>query len=383
MDDAPSSEGGGGYKTSPCAASLSGAAIDCGRVDQDSTVAAIVVAYSQSPEQVVEAVNALESQSARPAEIIVIDTHPQGAIADAVESSAPAVRVIGSGANIGYAAACNLAASVATSRHLFFLNPDARAEPDCLERLLAEIDADERNAIVGAQILLPDGVTTNAGDNPLHLSGLSWAGRWGLPREHGPPRDVLVASGAALLIRRDAFAALGGYDEGFFMYYDDADLGWRANISGLRVRYVPEACVRHEYEFEKGGRKWRYLERNRYWAVFANYELTTLIALAPLLVAVELAVWAFAFRRGFAGEKARAWLSLARSGRALFDWRRRVQAMRTMPDRELLPRLTATIDSPALASPLLTAAAPLLRAYKWLVLVVAGADRRSSETGAR
>jgi GT2 family glycosyltransferase len=352
-------------------------------VDQDSTVAAVVVAFSETPEQIVEAVEALESQTLRPAEIIVVDNHPQGAIADTIESRAPAARVIRSGENIGYAAACNLAASVASSRHLFFINPDARADPDCLELLVAEIEIDERNAIVGAQILLPDGETTNAGDNPLHLSGLSWAGRWGLPREQGAPRDVLVASGAALLIRRSAFAELGGYEEGFFMYYDDVDLGWRANLAGLRVRFVPEACVRHDYEFDKGTRKWRYLERNRYWSVFANYELRTLITLAPLLAAVEVAVWALAVRRGFAAEKARAWLSLARSAPALVHWRRRIQATRTVPDRELLPRQAATIDSPALASPRLTAAGPLLEHYKRLVLLAAGADRRSRETPTR
>jgi GT2 family glycosyltransferase len=345
-------------------------------VNQEGTVAAVVVAYSETPELIVEAVHALHDQTVQPAEIIVVDNSPEQAIADAVASDAPSTRVVRSGANIGYTAACNLAASIATARHLFFLNSDARADPDCIERLLDEIERDARNAIAGAQVLLSDGQTTNAGDNPLHLSGLSWAGRWGQPREHAPPRNVVVASGASLLIRADAFAALGGYPDGLFMYYDDADLGWRANISGLRVRYVPEACVRHEYEFDKGMRKWRYLERNRYWALFANYELPTLLLLAPLLVAVELGVWALAFRRGFAGEKARSWLSLARSARALRAWRHRVQAMRTVPDRELLPRLAATIDSPALTSPLLRAAQPALRSYKWLVLLALGAGRR-------
>jgi GT2 family glycosyltransferase len=349
-------------------------------VSAESSVAAVVIAYAEPPSLILRAIRRLQSQSARPAEIIVVDNNPDGVVAGAVESAAPDARLIRTGANIGYAAACNLAASVAAARHLFFLNPDADPDPDCLEHLVVEMERDERNAIVGAQVLLPDGHTTNAGDNPLHLSGLSWAGRWGEPRERGAPRDVLVASGAALLVRRDALASLGGYPAGFFMYYDDADLGWRANISGLRVRFVPEACVRHDYEFEKGTRKWRYLERNRYWALFANYELSTLLALMPLLIAVELAVWAFAFRRGFAGEKAWSWLSLLRSAPALREWRRRVQATRTVPDRDLLPRMAATIDSPVLSSPAVRAAGPMLRFYKRLVLVALSAGAAPTET---
>ena len=284
----------------------------------------------------------------------------------------PDTTIIRSGQNLGYPAACNVAAAAATERHLFFLNPDADAAVDCLERLVTEIEQDPRNACAGAQVLLPDGETTNAGDNPLHLSGLSWAGRWGQPREYGPARDTLVASGAAVLVRRDTFLSLGGFPDGFFMYYDDVDFGWRANMAGFCVRFVPMACVRHDYDFDKGGRKWCYLERNRYWSVACNYQLTTLILLAPLLLAVEGAVWALAVRRGFAREKARSWLSLLRSVPALRAWRHRVQASRLVADRDLIARMAANIDSPVLASPMLAVVAPWVARYKTVVLFLLG-----------
>src|SRR5437879_6566940 len=83
--------------------------------------------------------------------------------------------------------------------------PDAHAEPECLEQLVAVADSDREILMVGAQILLSDGVTRNAGANPLHPTGISPAGGYGEPRETGEPRDVAVVSGACCLFRREAF----------------------------------------------------------------------------------------------------------------------------------------------------------------------------------
>jgi hypothetical protein len=192
---------------------------------------------------------------------------------------------------------------------------------------------------------------------------------------------VLVASGAAMLVRRGTFLRLGGFAEGFFLYYDDADLGWRANLAGCRVRFVPQARVRHDYEFEKGGYKWRLLERNRWYALLANYQVRTLALLLPLLLAVEAAVWVLALRRGFAREKARSWLSLLRALPGLRAWRRTVQALRVVPDRDLVSRFAAEVDSPILDSPLVRRAGPwLLRYRRLLVVLLGGASRSPSRT---
>ena len=144
------------------------------------------------------------------------------------------------GGNIGFTGACNLAAEHAAQPWLFFLNPDAAAAPDCVEQLLAA--ADERTAIAGAQVLLRT-ARVNAGDNPVHVTGLSWSGRYLEPAEHGPPRDAAAVSGAALMVRTADFRALGGHCPAFFLYVDDTDLAWRARLVGpagrVRARARP------------------------------------------------------------------------------------------------------------------------------------------------
>ena len=315
-----------------------------------TAISAVIVCYDERPEEVRAAVAALLAQTRPPEEIVIIDNGPDGSLAAALAGFAPSVRAIVAGANLGYPSAVNLAASHASGDYLFCLNPDARADPSCIERLTTVADADPRIAIAGAQILLADGETTNAGANPLHPTGISPSGGYGQPREHAPPRDEIVVSGACCLIRRETFLALGGFVDSFFLYYDDADLGWRVRIAGLRVVYCPEATVQHDYEFARRGRKWFYLERNRIFSVLANYETRTLLLLAPFLLATELGLLAVAAVQGWLTQKLKAYWSLAMLLGQLREHRRSVQATRRCSDAELLELFQIELNSPLIPS---------------------------------
>jgi GT2 family glycosyltransferase len=315
-----------------------------------TAVTAVIVCYDESAEELRAAIDGLLAQTRPPAEIVVVDNGPEGRLAKELGGCAGNVKALASGANLGYPAGVNLAASKASGDYLFCLNPDARAEADCVERLVAVAESDPKIAIVGAQILLEDGQTTNAGANPLHPTGISPSGGYGERREHGEPRDVIVVSGACCLIRRDAFDRLGGFVSSFFLYYDDADLGWRARIAGLRVVYCPQATVRHHYEFARRGRKWFYLERNRIFSVLANYELRTLLLLAPLLLTAELGLLAVAALQGWFGQKLRAYGSIVALRGELRSQRRAVQASRRRRDGELFTFFEDRFDSPLLPS---------------------------------
>jgi GT2 family glycosyltransferase len=334
-------------------------------------VSAVVVSYAD-PAATRAAVESLRAQTRAPDQVIVVDNHPDGPAAAALAGLD--VELLRPERNLGFAPGIELAAASASGTWLFVLNPDAVAEPRCLELLLDAAGDDV--GLLGAQILLADGERTNAGDNPLHLSGLSWSGRFGEPREDGPPRDVAVVSGAAMLVRADTFRALGGFPPGFFLYQEDVDLAWRMRLAGRRVRYCPQAAVRHDYEFGKGRTKWFWLERNRLWVVLSNYEGRTLLLLAPLLAGVELAILALAARGGWLGEKLRAYGSLLRALPALVRWRRRVQASRVVPDSDLLEASAARMDTPLLRSPLLHVGNPLLERYRAAVLALLRQRRR-------
>ncbi len=334
-----------------------------------SPVSGVIVCSFEAPETVRATVESLLSQTRPPAEILVIDNHPESVIGRQFTEWGLPVRVLPSGRNLGYPQACNFAAPHAREEWMLFLNPDAHAAPDFVERLL-EAAADDV-AIVGAQVLLEDGTTVNAGDNPVHLTGLSWSGRYLEPREDGAPRDVAAVSGAALMTRTRVFRALGGHAPSFFLYHDDVDMAWRARLAGWKVRFVPRATVTHDYVFDKGAAKWYHLEHNRLWTVLSNYDGRTLALLAPLLLAAEAGIALLALRDGWWPEKVRAWSDLAAGRGRLRGWRRFVQAQREVPDRELLALMTAKLDTPLVRAPLSGPIGTLLEVYR-RALIAAG-----------
>jgi GT2 family glycosyltransferase len=311
-------------------------------------VTAVIVCYDEPPEEVGAAVDSLLAQTQPPREILIIDNGPDGRLAQHLQDRSDVVEGVATRSNLGFRAGISLAASRASGDYLLVLNPDARAEAACVERLTAVAVADPDIAIVGAQILLEDGQTINAGDNPLHPTGISTSGHYGEPREHGRPRDVAGVSGACWMIRRSAFHELGGFVDELFLYYEDTDLSWRAHIAGMRVVYCPEAVVVHGYEFGRRGRKWFLLERNRLFCVLANYEGRTLLALAPLLLATEAGLLVVSALGGWLGHKLRAYVSLVRLRPRLLARRGAVQSMRRRTDAELFPYFSDRLGSPFL-----------------------------------
>jgi GT2 family glycosyltransferase len=332
-----------------------------------ASITAIIVAF-EDPTPARAAIASLLNQSVRPIEVLVVDNDPDGATTKALAGgrNSPDVRVMHPGVNLGYTGAANLAAREASGEWLFFLNPDAVAADVCLERLLEAVDGEDV-AIVGAQVLLPDG-SINAGENPINITGISWSGGYGCPRERGPARDTAAVSGAALLARRDAFMELGGLCPYFFMYVDDTDLAWRMRLSGRRVRYCPEAVVVHDYQFEKGPHKWFYLERNRVWALLSNLQPRTLALLGPVLLITEVVVVIHAISEGWLTEKVRAWVSLLAQTPRLIRWRRSVQMRRSVPDYWVLRKFLGGVQTQLIDTGLLRLANPLMERYRRLVL---------------
>lgn len=271
--------------------------------------------------------------------------------------------------NLGFTGGVDLGAAHLTTPYLALVNSDAVVEPEALGRLVA-VAADPGTGIVSGSIRLADDpAVMNSAGNPLHFLGLCWAGGLNEPASlHAEPTDVAAASGAALVLRREVWDALGGFPLEFFAYQEDLDLSWRCWQRGLRVRYVPDAVVVHHYEFSRNSLKMYLLERNRLLFVLTCYGGRTLALLAPVLVAFELAMGVVAGTQGWGRQKVRGWIWVLGHLGWVRSRRRVVQAARTIPDAELVGLWVDRFD--AAAMPLPAAAAPLqtLLAGYWRVV---------------
>ena len=303
------------------------------------TATVVMLAYGDEP-LLVEAADAVLSSSGLDLDLVVVDNGcTSGAVA--LLDGRERVRVVRPSHNLGFAGGCNFGARHARGTFLALVNSDAVVDPDALSRL-ASVAAGQDVGLVSGSVRLyerPDVI--NSAGNPVHYSGLSWAGGLGEPASrHARPRDVASVSGAAAVIRRDRFEQLGGFCEMFFAYCEDAELSLRAWQAGWRCRYVPEARVLHHYEFARNPQKMFLLERNRLIMLFTLFELRTLALLTPALLVFELAILAVALRQGWARQKAAGWLWLLRHRDEVRARRSVVQSSRRRSDAEVAEVMT-------------------------------------------
>jgi GT2 family glycosyltransferase len=314
-----------------------------------SHTSAIVVTYDGDLEMVEACIASLRSLGDAPFETIISDNSPDGRFA-AHFSADPSLITVRNSHNGGFTGGTWSGAQLATGDRLFFVNPDARVAPDCLSLLNAALTGDPFAVIAGAQIMLPDG-TVNAGEGPVHFSGLSWCGNYrGVPAR-GPARPAFTVSGCAYLIDADVFCRFHGFRSRFEMYYDDTDLCWRTYIAGLRTLFVPEAHVEHDYK-DKGPYRWLWVERNRLWMLLSNTERKTLLTLAPGLAFMEACSWVVALSGGWWRYKLRAYGQIALSPLWLLRERRAIGELRTVPDSEVITRLVFELETPGRMPPL-------------------------------
>lgn len=227
-------------------------------MSETAAVTAVVVHYRTAAETV-RAAHAV-AQTAPEAEILVVDNASGDRIGERLAANIPAARVITESRNRGYGAACNRGARESSRAYLLFLNSDAYVERGAVAALISALEGDAQAAVVGPRLLHPDGKiqpSIQRLPTPWRIfcesSGLAaLSGGRGFLRghtktreDHERPSSVTALKGAALLVRRCCFEEVGGFDEGFFLYAEEADLMTRLRQRGYRILYEPRASVVH------------------------------------------------------------------------------------------------------------------------------------------
>jgi N-acetylglucosaminyl-diphospho-decaprenol L-rhamnosyltransferase len=192
--------------------------------------------------------DALRAQAgAPPFETILVDNASADGSAASVREAFPGVRVVETGSNLGFAGGNNAGARVAAGARLAFLNNDTVAAPDWLAELSRSLDTRPSFGLATSRIVQMDDPTRvdSAGDGYLLAGGAYKRGHGAREADYARPREVFGACGAAFMIRREVFEALDGFDESFFMVYEDVDLSYRARLLGYGCWYAADAVVRH------------------------------------------------------------------------------------------------------------------------------------------
>jgi len=256
----------------------------------------VIIVNWNSGELLAECLLCLEKQTIRPTRVLVIDNASTDDSLTGIGMLADNVTVLRMNSNLGFAAGNNRALIECDTEFVALLNPDAFPEPDWLERLLAAARTHPEVAAFGSRQLChgaPD-VLDGIGDI-YHMSGLAWRERYGWRQQTQDlvAREIFSPCAAAALYRRQALVDAGGFDEDFFCYLEDVDLGFRLRLAGHKAMYVPDAVVHHVGSASTGG-QWSdfavyYGFRNPVWVFIKNMPGILFWLLLSLHVVLNLA----------------------------------------------------------------------------------------------
>lgn len=181
-------------------------------------------------------------------EVIVVDNGSTDGTWAFLEAAGDQLRLLRNGVNLGFSRACNQGARAARGRFVVFLNNDTEPREGWLDALVETAEGDPRVGVVGSRLLYPDGRVQHAGV-VLSRRGLVpynlYRGAEGTLPEAQQYRELRAVSGACMLVRRDAFHQVGGFDEGFRNGFEDVDLCLKIHVGGSRILVDPRSEVVH------------------------------------------------------------------------------------------------------------------------------------------
>lgn len=185
-------------------------------------------------------------------DVVAVDNASSDGTSSAIRTHFPTVRLIENPTNAGFAVAANQGFHATNDSLVLFLNPDTVVEDGALRLMAGAAIASPNVGAVGCALVDGDGNRQRScWKEPTLMTALLESflpHRFSLPlvtEQPATPADVAMVSGACMMVRREVFEQLGGFDPGFFMFYEDADLCLRARERGLRILYLPDARVCH------------------------------------------------------------------------------------------------------------------------------------------
>lgn len=222
----------------------------------ENTFLSVIIINYNGGDYLKRTIDSLEKDLAQfkyPAEVLVVDNASTDNSLTLISGRSAQIKIISLPQNLGYARAANFGARSSCGQYLLFLNNDVDILPGLIDQLTSFLSTHPDYAAVAPAVLNPDGSFQLSFGLDLNFFSefflkylaQKWYGLFYRFRSQKMSRDVDWASGVALLVRREPFFQIGGFDERYFLYVEDADFGLRLRQAGYKIKYWPEAKIIH------------------------------------------------------------------------------------------------------------------------------------------
>ena len=298
--------------------------------------------------------NNLSSQELSDLDVVLLDNGSTHGLPDTLVEQYPTLKLITErlDTNLGFATANNIGAHMAKGQWLALLNADAFPEPDWLENLVKAAEENpEYSFFSSRQIQANNPEFLDGAGDAYHISGLAWRNGYNHPvATYGhEQKEIFSACAAAALIERDLFLEMGGFDEDFFSYFEDVDLGFRLRLLGKKCLYVPDAVVHHVGSASTGKRSdfsVYYGYRNMIWTFFKNMPTPLIWFLLPIHIGTLLFFIFYLSLRGQGKVILRAIFDAIKGVPKILEKRKRIQSNIKIKPFELLKVMSTGLLEP-------------------------------------
>lgn len=227
-------------------------------------------------------------------EIVVVENASGDDSAERIRAAAPHVKLIISKTNEGFAGGCNQGVAASSGEFVALLNNDAKPDSAWVRAAVEKFAESDDIGAVASRVLDWDGNLVDYIGSAMTWYGMGYKPFTAEPVPSTPtvPQDVLFGTGSAMFVRRSVYDALGGFDERYFMFFEDVDLGWRLNLKGWRFAYEPKSLAYHKHHASMeafGPYKETYLlERNALFTLYKNLEEKALHEALPAAISLSI-----------------------------------------------------------------------------------------------
>lgn len=226
-------------------------------------------------------------------EIVVVDNNSQDESLEILSGLEEKILLVESDQNLGFAGGCNLGVEASSGEFVAFLNNDAKPHKNWISAAIAAFTKNPRVGAVASTVLDWEGKTIDFAGASLTWYGMGYKPLLGEPRTGvgASEAPVLFGTGAAMFVRRSVYDLLGGFDDKYFMFFEDVDFGWRLNLAGWVFQHVPGSIAYHKHHasMNKLGefREKYLLERNALFTLYKNLGSDRLAHILPAAMALS------------------------------------------------------------------------------------------------
>lgn len=291
----------------------------------------------------------------------------------------PHVTILPQKENLGFAVGNNEGIKWAIDHgfdYMYVHNNDGFVTADAFEPLVEAMEKDKTIGVAQSLIMLyPETELINTSGNAFQYLGIGFCNDFRKKRSEvdlSGIKEIIYASGAAMMMRTDLLKEFGAWDKDFFLYHEDVEYSFRLKAAGYKIVMVPDSVFYHKYSFSRNKEKFYFIERNRYGVMLMFFKLPTLLLLLPMGIILDLGLLLFALKSGWLKEKLAAykyWLSLEH-WKLWLKKRQYIQNIRKVTDKELMKTLVGkvTFEEKSINNPILKYVGnPLMDIY-WQII---------------